>query len=100
MGWFSRIEHPWITRPSIAIWRFFADDLRLDEAKKLSFTSLHDCFIRELKAGVRPIDLSPSMITSPCDAVVGMMGAIQGTNLLQAKGLTYTTWNVSCNYLN
>jgi phosphatidylserine decarboxylase len=90
MGWFSRIEHPWVARLSIAVWRFFADNLRLDEAKKASFTSLHDCFIRELKDGVRPVDLSPSVITSPCDAVVGMMGAIQGTDLLQAKGFTYT----------
>lgn len=90
MGWFSRIEQPWVVRSSLAIWRLFADDLRLDEARKASFTSLHDCFIRELKDGARPVDPDPTLIISPCDAVVTAMGPIRGTALIQAKGLTYT----------
>jgi phosphatidylserine decarboxylase len=90
MGWFSRVENPLIANSAIAIWRLFADDLRLYEAKRKSFRSLHDCFIRELKEGVRPIDPDPSVVISPCDAIVGAMGTIQGTELIQAKGFPYT----------
>src|SRR5260370_38008859 len=55
MNWFSRIESPVLTRLSIAIWQLFADDLRLDEATRADFTSLRDCFTRELRPGARPI---------------------------------------------
>jgi len=34
----------------------FFSDLDLSEAKKTHFRSMHDCFIRELKDGKRPID--------------------------------------------
>jgi phosphatidylserine decarboxylase len=89
MGWFSKLEHPLVARASLAVWRRFAD-LRLDEARKSSFSSLHDCFIRELKAGARPIDVEPELLTSPCDAIVGACGRIDGTRAFQAKGFAYT----------
>jgi phosphatidylserine decarboxylase len=89
MGWFSKIEQPLIRRLSIAAWRLFAD-LRLGEAKKKQFSSLHDCFIRELKPGARPIDRDPAILCSPCDAIVGACGQLDGIRLLQAKGFPYT----------
>ena len=88
MGWFSKIEQPLVRDVSIGIWRCFAD-LRLDEAKKTSFTSLHDCFIRELKPGVRPVDSGRDLLTSPCDGIVGACGAIDGVRVFQAKGFPY-----------
>lgn len=90
MGKFSSIESPLIARISIALWRIFADDLHLEEAKKTSFRSLQECFVRELKNNARPIDTDPSLVVSPCDAIVGAMGAIQETALFQAKGFPYT----------
>lgn len=89
VGWFSRIENPIVRELSIATWKLFADDLRLHEARKSSFASLHDCFVRELKDGVRPIDPDPQVVVSPCDAIVGASGAIDGDVLLQAKGSEY-----------
>jgi phosphatidylserine decarboxylase len=88
MGWFSQIRSPWLARLSIAVWRLFTD-LDLGDAKKARFDSLHDCFIRELQAGARSIDLDPAVLTSPCDAVVGACGAVQGTTVFQAKGYPY-----------
>src|SRR5262249_38243786 len=64
MGWFSRIEQPLIRDISIGLWRFFSD-LDLREAKKTRFRSLHDCFVRELKDGARPIDDRPEILVSP-----------------------------------
>lgn len=90
MGWFSRIEHPLVSRPSLWAFRFFADDLNLDEARQSEFKSLHACFIRELKEGARPIDPDEATLVSPCDAIVGASGRIEGARLVQAKGFTYT----------
>ena len=89
IGWFSKIEIPWVTRASIAVWKAFSD-LDLSEARKTTFTSLHDCFIRELKPGSRPIDGDPQVLTSPCDAIVGACGPIEGVTVFQAKGFPYT----------
>ena len=88
-GWFSQIEHPLIRVPSLWAWTRMAD-LNLWEAKKTRFTSLHDCFTRELRPGARPIDQRPSVLVSPCDAIVGASGTVDDATVLQAKGLPYS----------
>ncbi len=88
MGWFSKIEQPLIRDLSIGTWRLFSD-LDLSEAKTAEFKSMHDCFTRALKDGARPIDRDPTVLVSPCDAIVGAHGRIEGTELLQIKGFPY-----------
>jgi len=88
MGWLSRIENPWLCRAGIGLWRLFAD-LDLSEAKHSRFASLRDCFTRELKPGVRPVDPDPALLTSPCDAIVGACGTLEAGMALQAKGCPY-----------
>jgi len=87
-GWFSRIENPLVAALSIAIWRLFAD-LDLGDARERRFRSLHDCFVRRLKDGARPIDRDPDLLVSPCDAIVGTCGLIRGGQVLQIKGSPY-----------
>ena len=89
MGWFSKIEQPVIRDLSIACWRLFSD-LDLSEARKTSFKSLHDCFTRELRPGLRPPDPDPSILVSPCDAIIGAHGAIEDGKLFQVKGAPYS----------
>jgi phosphatidylserine decarboxylase len=89
MGWFSKIENPLIRDMSIACWRLFSD-LDLTEARKSHFKSLHDCFTRELKPGLRPPDPDPRVVVSPCDAIIGAFGAIADTELFQIKGAAYS----------
>jgi phosphatidylserine decarboxylase len=89
MGWFSKIERPLIRDLSIACWRLFSD-LDLSEARKTSFKSLHDCFTRELRPGLRPPDPDPSTVVSPCDAIIGAHGRIQDTELFQIKGAPFS----------
>ena len=89
IGWFSQLEHPLLARTSIGIWRLFTD-LDLSESKTQSFRSLHACFTRELKDGARPVDLDPRVMTSPCDAIIGASGSVDGSVLVQAKGFSYT----------
>jgi phosphatidylserine decarboxylase len=95
VGWFSKIEQPLIRDLSIGLWGFFSD-LDLSEAKKARFRSMHDCFIRELKDGKRPIDSSAKILISPCDAVIGAFGTVADTTLYQIKGFPYTLDDLMC----
>jgi phosphatidylserine decarboxylase len=88
IGWLSKVEQPVVRDMSIGIWRLFSD-LDLSEAKKARFSSMHDCFTRELKDGARPIDRDPSVLISPCDAIVGACGSVKNGHLFQVKGLSY-----------
>lgn len=92
IGWWSRIRHPWVRDVSLAVWKAFSD-LDLGEARQQRFASLHDCFIRELKPGARPVDPRPAMLTSPSDGIVGACGCIESldgqSQVFQAKGFPY-----------
>ncbi|HVR62040.1 MAG TPA: archaetidylserine decarboxylase [Polyangia bacterium] len=88
IAWFGKIEHPLVRDLSIGAWRLFADPA-LDEAKTTRFRSLHDCFVRELKPGARPINTDPAVAISPCDAIVGACGAVEDGQVIQAKGFPY-----------
>lgn len=89
MGWFSKIENPLVRDFSIALWKLFSD-LDLSEARKTNFRSLHDCFTRELKSGLRLFDPDPSIVASPSDGIVGAHGRIADTELFQVKGAPYS----------
>ena len=95
IGWFSKIEQPVVRDLSIATWRLFSG-LDLSEAKNAEFRSVHDCFIRELKDGARPIDTTADVLVSPCDAIIGACGTVAGTDLYQAKGFPYTLQDLLC----
>lgn len=87
-GWFSQLEHPLVRDISIGVWRRFGD-LDLSDARETRFRSLHDCFVRRLRDGARPIDADPNLLVSPCDAIVGASGAVQDGEVLQIKGFPY-----------
>jgi phosphatidylserine decarboxylase len=84
----SKWRSAWLARLSIAVWRR-CSDLDLSDAKAHRFESLHDCFTRELVPGARPIEPDPELLASPCDAIVGQCGTVQGTRVFQAKGYPY-----------
>jgi phosphatidylserine decarboxylase len=89
MGWFSKIENPIVRDASIGLWKLFSD-LDLSEARKTGFSSLHDCFIRELKPGLRPVDPDPAITVSPSDGIIGAYGTISDGELYQIKGAPYS----------
>jgi len=89
VGWLSQVEHPWVSRACIGLWKLFGD-LDLSEAKETRFRSMHACFTRELREGARPVDPDPAVLTSPCDAIVGATGTVADGMVLQAKGFPYS----------
>jgi phosphatidylserine decarboxylase len=88
VGWLAKIEQPLVRDASIGLWRMFSD-LDLSDARTTQFRSLHDCFVRELKPGARPVDPTPDILISPCDAIVGASGRIEDGMLLQVKASSY-----------
>lgn len=89
-GKISHVENPLFVRLSLYLWQVFSSGLDLSEAKERNFKSIHQCFIRELKPGSRKIDLNPKYLTSPCDAIVGAHGRLDGIEALQIKGAPYS----------
>jgi phosphatidylserine decarboxylase len=93
MGWFSKIENPIVRDVSIGCWKLFSD-LDLSEASKTRFKSLHDCFTRELKPGLRPADPDPQIVVSPSDGIIGAYGTIRDGELYQIKGAPYSLFDL------
>lgn len=88
MGRISRIRSRTFTTIAIWVWRWFTH-LDLSEAKQQSFGSIHECFTRELRPGMRPVDPRADVVCSPCDAIVGAHGRVLEGTVLQAKGMPY-----------
>jgi phosphatidylserine decarboxylase len=54
------------------------------------YATFNDFFIRELKAGARPIQTGSNALVSPADGTVSAAGRIENAAIFQAKGLYYT----------
>lgn len=89
MGWFSHLKSPLLTTVTLYFWKIFAGDLKLQEARLARFNSLHECFIRELKEGARPLNMASDIVVSPCDAIIGSCGQVDDMTVYQAKGFPY-----------
>ena len=88
VGRIARVEHPLVRGPALGLWRFFAG-VDLSDSAERRFRSLREGFTRGLRPGSRAFDPDPSMVTSPCDAIVGAHGVIDGDRLYQVKGFPY-----------
>ena len=88
MGWFSKVEFAPVRNASLAVWKAFCD-VDLSDARSTEFRSLHEAFVRRLKPGARTVNPDPDLMTSPCDAIIGAFGRIEGGLALQIKGMPY-----------
>ncbi|MFS0773197.1 archaetidylserine decarboxylase [Sphingomonas sp. 1P08PE] len=88
VGRIARAEHPLVARPALALWQLFAG-VDLSDSATVRFASLRDGFTRALRPGARRFDPDPRVIASPCDAIVGAHGPIEGDRLWQVKGFPY-----------
>lgn len=61
----------------------------LSEYESDGFECFNDCFSRQIKAGLRPVDMSPDALISPCD---GLLSAyeIDGDTVLPVKQSRFT----------
>ena len=56
----------------------------------LGYPSFNAFFTRTLRPGVRPVDPDPSALVSPVDGTISQIGPLDGSQLVQAKGRSYT----------
>ena len=63
---------------------------RSERSAASGFRSLHDCFVRELKEGARPIDDDPDLLVSPCDAIVGASARWKTASSLRSRAFRIT----------
>lgn len=56
----------------------------------LSYASFNEFFTRGLRPDARPIDPNVSILVSPVDGAISQIGWLDGSQLLQAKGHSYS----------
>jgi len=88
----ARVRTPWFKDLCIrGFARLFL--VNLDEAAQpvpSGYPSFNAFFTRSLQPGARPQDPDPAAITCPADGRVQQAGTLHDTQLLQAKGMTYS----------
>ena len=92
-GLLAASELPFISKPLIHIFkRAYGISLQEAERKEVSdYRSFNDFFTRALATGERPLDGGENILVSPVDGFVSEFGPITDGQLLQAKGVYYST---------
>ena len=89
----TRIEAVWFKNAFIKFFLRLFPSISLDEAvvqQPEQFKSFNEFFTRALKPGARVVDADAQAFVSPVDGTVSQFGDINGGELIQAKGHTYS----------
>ncbi|CAN8095173.1 unnamed protein product [Discula destructiva] len=92
-GKFNEIDIPYYFRvPGFKLysWVFGVNLDEVAEPDLHVYPNLAAFFYRTLKLGVRPLDPNPNALLSPSDGKVLQYGQIQGGDIEQVKGMTYS----------
>jgi phosphatidylserine decarboxylase len=92
-GRFNELTIPYYLRaPGFRLYSFiFGVNLdEIEEPDLRRFPNLAAFFYRTLKPGARPLDPNPNALLSPADGRVLQFGQIEGGDIEQVKGMTYT----------
>ena len=92
-GRFNEIPIPYYLRvPGFRLYAFIFG-VNLDEVAEpdlRTYPNLAAFFYRSLKPGARPLDPNPNALLSPADGRVLQFGKIEGGDIEQVKGMTYS----------
>lgn len=92
-GRFNELEIPYYLRvPGFKLYSWIFG-VNLDEVAEPDlhvYPNLASFFYRKIKPGVRPLDPNPNALLSPADGRVLQYGKIQGGDIEQVKGMTYS----------
>jgi phosphatidylserine decarboxylase len=90
--WSARCRH-FPLRNSLTLW--FIRHYKVDMSEALepdpgAYPDFNSFFTRALRPEARPIDQESGQICCPADSTISQLGDIQGTEIFQAKGHTYS----------
>ncbi|KND88457.1 Phosphatidylserine decarboxylase proenzyme 1, mitochondrial [Tolypocladium ophioglossoides CBS 100239] len=92
-GRFNELTIPYYLRvPGFKLYSFIFG-VNLDEVSEPDlhiYPNLAAFFYRTLKPGVRPLDPDPNALLSPSDGKILQFGRIEGGDIEQVKGMTYS----------
>ncbi len=91
-GWLARSESPWIRHLFISFFRrrYHIDLSEAEITDPADYQSFNHFFTRALKPGARQFDSGPDSILCPADGSINQIGPIRGSDLLQAKGQSFS----------
>jgi phosphatidylserine decarboxylase len=90
--WLTRSRVPWVKNALIDnfVVNFRPDMSEAVQSEPLQFASFNEFFTRALRPEARPADPDPNTLVSPVDGSISQIGTLDGSWLVQAKGLAYT----------
>ena len=94
-GWIAELRHPlWFKNWLI---HMFIKQFKVDMAEAAnpdpgSYATFNAFFTRALRDGARP--LAQADILCPADGAISQLGAIEGGRVFQAKGQSFSTWEL------
>jgi phosphatidylserine decarboxylase len=90
--WATRSRVRWVKNALIDnfVVNFRPDMSDAVQSQPLEFASFNEFFTRALRADARTPDPDPNTLVSPVDGTISQVGALDGSWLVQAKGLAYT----------
>jgi len=95
VGRLARLRHPiWLKDRLIRIFigHFGVDMTEAENPDPACYPSFNAFFTRPLRPDARP--LSAADVICPADGAISQLGAIQGGRIFQAKGQSFTTWEL------
>lgn len=91
-GWGASRRGGWLTKLviDIFVWFYKVDMAEARKPDTGSYRTFNDFFVRPLKDNARPIDTDADLIVLPADGAISQLGHIEGNQIFQAKGHTYS----------
>ena len=88
----ARVRTPWLKNLIIRTFveRYRPDMSEAGQPDPCGFATFNDFFTRTLRPGARVADPDPRAVVSPVDGTVSQLGPLDGSWLVQAKGLAYS----------
>jgi phosphatidylserine decarboxylase len=88
----TRVRTSWVKNTLIRtfIERYRPDMSEAAQPEPGGFATFNEFFTRALRPGARVCDPDPRAVVSPVDATVNQLGPLDGSWLVQAKGLAYS----------
>ena len=91
-GWGASKRAGWLTKAviDIFVWYYKVDMKEAQKPDTASYRTFNDFFVRPLRPDARPTDVDPDILAQPADGAISQLGHIEGEQIFQAKGHTYS----------